>query len=98
MTQLYAFYNPDTHVAVPKEPTEEMVKASSRSDYKRAQVYYRAMLAAAPPHVVEASSEDIARAGYEAQLWPGAWSKATKGEKEIEISRAMAILKLLGVK
>lgn len=33
---------------VPVEPTEEMLKASSRSDANRAGVYYRAMLAAAP--------------------------------------------------
>lgn len=53
MTQPYALYNPATHVAVPREATEVMLRASSRGDAKRAAVYYRAMLAAAPPHVVE---------------------------------------------
>lgn len=54
MTMPYALYNPATHVAVPREPTQEMLRASSRGDAKRAAVYYRAMLAAAPPHVVDA--------------------------------------------
>lgn len=57
----YALYNPATHVAVPREPTPEMLRASSRGDAKRAAVYYRAMLAAAPPHVVEG---DPIRAAY----------------------------------
>ena len=40
-------YNPDTHVAVPREPTEAMVKAALGASPDMARITYRAMLTAA---------------------------------------------------
>lgn len=58
MTEPHALYNPATHVAVPKEPTQAMriagVKADdNRTGYVTCAHIFSAMLAAAPPHVVE---------------------------------------------
>lgn len=60
VTQPYALYNPGTHVAVPREPTQAMriagVKADdNRTGYITCAHIFSAMLAAAPPHVVDDS-------------------------------------------
>lgn len=57
MTKPYALYNPVTHVAVPKEPTEKMMVAALEARARNGSFkdMMSAMLAAAPPHVVDDS-------------------------------------------
>lgn len=103
--QPYALYNPATHVAVPREPTAGMLQAAQnawlKDPLRRSSTLYTAMLAAAPPHVVDVMNlrNDIARLidhtafrpsspGYPYQL----------DDQESALEKADEILNLLEVK
>lgn len=54
MAMKYAVYNPATHVAVPREPTRGMIiNAGAEDNPEGYTAWWQAMLAEAPPHVVE---------------------------------------------
>ena len=55
MTQPYALYNPATHVAVPREPTQEILVCDGEYNKEQVRRIYTVILkaVAAPPHVVE---------------------------------------------
>lgn len=74
---------------VPVEPTEEMLKASSRGDANRARIYYRAMLSAAP----EPDDETIKELGE--AIAAAIWETATEQYQKLGEYAARAALKAL---
>ena len=60
MAMKYAVYNPATHVAVPKEPTQEILACEGEYNKEQVRRIYTVILkaAAAPPHVVKEEEED----------------------------------------
>ena len=96
----YALYNPATHAAVPRQPTQGILACEGEYNKEQVRRIYTVILkaAAAPPHVVELEG---LRTGLTCEVY-----KAIGCDLPCEEIRgctcaaegAQAILKLLGVK